>query len=110
MTTIVGRFLEHTRIFYFHNGGDPLVLMGSSDLMPRNLKRRIEVLFPVLDPGIRDEIIKTILPIHLHDTVKTRVLKPDGSYDRIPPDPENPIQAQNWLLEKQGIWNRYIQN
>lgn len=110
VTTIVGRFLEHTRIFYFHNGGDPLVLMGSSDLMPRNLKRRIEVLFPVLDPGIRDEIIKTILPIHLHDTVKTRVLKPDGSYDRIPPDPENPIQAQNWLLEKQGIWNRYIQN
>ncbi|PWR74598.1 polyphosphate kinase 1 [Methanospirillum stamsii] len=110
VTTIVGRFLEHTRIFYFHNGGDPLVLMGSSDLMPRNLKRRIEVLFPVLDPGIRDEIIKTILPIHLHDTVKTRILKPDGSYDRIPPDPENPIQAQNWLLEKQGIWNRYIQN
>lgn len=110
VTTIVGRFLEHTRIFYFHNGGDPLLLMGSSDLMPRNLKRRIEVLFPVLDPGIRDEIIKTILPIHLHDTVKTRVLKPDGSYDRIPPDPENPILAQNWLLEKQGIWNRYIQN
>ncbi|NLV27883.1 MAG: polyphosphate kinase 1 [Methanomicrobiales archaeon] len=108
VTTIVGRFLEHTRIYYFHNGGDPLVLMGSSDLMPRNLKRRIEVLYPALDPGIRNEIINTILPIHLHDTIKARMLKPDGSYVRIPPNPEKPIHAQKWLLDNREIWNRNI--
>ncbi|MCA1916371.1 polyphosphate kinase 1 [Methanospirillum hungatei] len=108
VTTIVGRFLEHTRIYYFHNGGDPLVLMGSSDLMPRNLKRRIEVLYPVLDPGIRDEIINTILPVHLHDTVKTRILQADGSYVRISKGSGERMQAQEWLIENRGVWNRNL--
>lgn len=108
VTTIVGRFLEHTRIYYFHNGGDPLVLMGSSDLMPRNLKRRIEVLYPVLDPGIRDEIINTILPVHLHDTVKTRILQADGSYVRISKESGERMQAQEWLIENRGVWNRNL--
>lgn len=110
VTTIVGRFLEHTRIYYFHNGGDPVILMGSSDLMPRNLKRRIEILFPILDTGIRDEIIHTILPNHLHDTIKTRILLPDGSYSRICRDQNEPIQAQEWLIEHRGLWNKNHQN
>lgn len=108
VTTIVGRFLEHTRIFYFHNGGDPIVLMGSSDLMPRNLKRRIEVLFPILDPGIRNEIIETILPVHLHDTIKRRVLRADGTYERIQKDQNSPVSAQEWLIENRGVWNRNL--
>lgn len=108
ITTIVGRFLEHTRIYYFHNGGDPVILMGSSDLMPRNLKRRIEILYPVLDPGIRKEIIDTILPIHLKDNTKIRILQSDGTYTRIEPDHENPVQAQAWLLENRGIWNKHV--
>lgn len=108
VTTIVGRFLEHARIYYFHKGGDPLVLVGSSDLMPRNLKRRIETLFPILDTGIRDEIISTILPVHLHDTIKTRVLRADGSYSRVDRGEGEPFQAQEWLIENRGIWNRNL--
>ncbi len=108
VTTIVGRFLEHTRIYYFHNGGDPVVLMGSSDLMPRNLKRRIEILYPILDAGIRNEVINTILPVHLQDNVKTRILQADGSYVRKTPGDAKPLQAQTWLIENRGIWNRNL--
>lgn len=108
VTTIVGRFLEHTRIYYFHNGGDPVVLMGSSDLMPRNLKRRIEILYPILDAGIRYEVINTILPVHLKDNVKTRILQADGSYVRKTRGDAEPFQAQTWLIENRGIWNRNL--
>ena len=62
MSAIVGRFLEHARIYYFHNGGDEEVFLGSADLMPRNLDRRVEVLFPVEDPALRKAIISGILP------------------------------------------------
>ena len=62
--------------------------MGSADLMPRNLNRRIEVLFPILDQRIRREIISTILPVHLNDTVKKRILTKDGSYIRAVPEGE----------------------
>jgi polyphosphate kinase len=109
VTSIVGRFLEHSRIYYFRNGGDEVILMGSSDLMPRNLNRRIEILYPVLDPGIKSEIIETILPVHMKDTVKTRVMRPDGTYIRKKRDPEQAdIIAQGWLLENRGIWNEHI--
>lgn len=107
VTSIVGRFLEHSRIYYFHNGGDEIVLMGSADLMPRNLNRRIEVLFPILDPGIRNEIISTILPIHLQDTVKKRMLRSDGSYIRVRSE-ENSIHAQEWLISHRGLWNDHL--
>jgi len=107
VSTIVGRFLEHSRIYYFHNGGEEIVLMGSADLMPRNLNRRIEVLFPILDPGIRKEIIETILPIHMKDTKKKRILHSDGSYVRAHSDGET-INAQEWLLSHRGIWNNHL--
>ena len=106
VSTIVGRFLEHSRIYYFNNGGDEIILMGSSDLMPRNLNRRVEVLYPILDPGIRSEIINTILPIHLHDSMKARDLDSEGIYHmRKTKTNEEPINAQEWMLRHRGIWN-----
>ena len=62
VSSIVGRFLEHARIYYFHNGGADEVFLGSADLMPRNLDRRVEVLFPVENPPLRTAIISTIIP------------------------------------------------
>jgi polyphosphate kinase len=109
VSTIVGRFLEHSRIYYFHNGGDEILLLGSSDLMPRNLNRRVEILYPILDPGIRMEIINTILPIHMKDTVKARDLDEIGEYHRrIMRDGEEPVNAQEWMLHHRGIWNQEL--
>ncbi|WP_300039949.1 polyphosphate kinase 1 [Methanospirillum sp.] len=107
ISTIVGRFLEHSRIYYFHNGGDEIVLMGSSDLMPRNLNRRVEVLYPVLDQNIKIEIISKILPIHMRDTMKARDLNSEGLYHpRFPQEGEEPLNAQDWFLRYRGIWNQ----
>lgn len=83
--SIVGRFLEHSRLFYFRNGGKDELLMGSADLMPRNLDNRVEVLFPVEDEGIRAHILNDVLEIYLQDNVKARVLQPDSSYTRVTP-------------------------
>jgi polyphosphate kinase len=93
--SIVGRFLEHSRIFYFGNDGKPKVYLGSADWMPRNLFRRVEVVFPVLDPGLRKRITDVIIPGYLSDCVKARVLGSDGVYTRAacPPGKE-PTQAQ----------------
>jgi len=105
VTAIVGRFLEHARIYYFHNGGEDEVYLGSADLMPRNLDKRVEILFPVQDPGLRKEILETILPIQLADTAKSRLMQPDGTYARITPAPgEAPVSAHTWLIAHRGIW------
>jgi polyphosphate kinase len=105
VTSIVGRFLEHARIYYFHNGGDEEVFLGSADLMPRNLDRRVEILFPVENPHNRMAIISTILPVQLKDTLKTRLLKSNGSYDRRKPSEDMPAHnAQTWLVDHKGIW------
>jgi polyphosphate kinase len=77
--SIVGTFLEHSRIFYFKNDGDEEIYMGSADWMPRNLDRRVEILFPVKDPKLKSRI-KGILKAQLKDTAKARVMQPDGSY------------------------------
>lgn len=77
--SIVGNFLEHSRIFYFHNNGFEEVFMGSADWMPRNLDKRVEILFPVEDEGLKQEVIH-ILDIQLQDNTKARILQPDGSY------------------------------
>ena len=73
MTSIVGRFLEHSRIYWFRNGGDEQVLVGSADLMPRNLNRRVEILFPVEDPAIVRRLRDEILDVYLRDNVKARL-------------------------------------
>lgn len=80
--SIVGRFLEHSRIFHFANGGDDEIYLGSADWMPRNLFERCEVVFPVRDAAARARIHDEILPAYLADTVKARIQQPDGSYLR----------------------------
>jgi len=77
--SIVGEFLEHSRIFYFENGGNPEIYMGSADWMPRNLDRRVEIVFPVEDEEIKKEIIH-ILDLEFKDNVKAHILQPDGTY------------------------------
>ena len=80
--SIVGNFLEHGRIYYFENGGVPEIYCSSADWMPRNLDRRVEILFPLLDPEIREKAVH-ILQVQLADTVKAHIMKADGSYDRV---------------------------
>lgn len=105
VTSIVGRFLEHARIYYFHNGGDDEVLLGSSDMMQRNLRRRVEVLFPVRDEAIRSALIR-IMRVHLSDNQKSWRLNTDGSYDRIHPEnTDKACNSQEWLIQHRGAWH-----
>ncbi|HEY2953384.1 MAG TPA: polyphosphate kinase 1 [Verrucomicrobiae bacterium] len=83
--SIVGRFLEHSRIFYFENGCRPEVFVSSADWMPRNFYRRIETAFPIEDGNLRDRIINELLAITLADNTKARLLQSDGSYRRLAP-------------------------
>jgi len=100
VTSIVGRFLEHSRIYYFGNNGHPEIYMGSADLMPRNLDRRVETIFPVEDGEIVRRVVSEILNIQMADNVKTRELRPDGSYRRLEPAEGEPaINSQAWQLE-----------
>jgi polyphosphate kinase len=105
VTSIVGRFLEHTRVYYFRNGGDEDFLVGSADLMPRNLDRRVEILFPVTDPGICSGLRDLIIPVHLSDNVKLRVMFSDGTYRRAIRSPAEPVKnAQEWCIQHRGEW------
>ena len=80
--SIVGRFLEHSRMFYFENGGKPEIYLGSADWMQRNLYERVEVLFPLKDPQLCQRVCTEILSAYLADTRKARILGPDGMYSR----------------------------
>jgi polyphosphate kinase len=80
--SVVGRFLEHSRIFHFANGGNDEIYLGSADWMPRNLFERCEVVFPVRDAAARDRIHDEILPAYMADTLKARLQQPDGTYIR----------------------------
>jgi polyphosphate kinase len=100
VTSIVGRFLEHSRIFWFRNGGAEQVLVGSADLMPRNLNRRVEILFPVEDPAIVRRLRDDILEVYLRDNVKARYMQADGSYVHAhPADGEEALDSQAWFIE-----------
>jgi len=94
--SIVGRFLEHSRIYHFQNAGEPLVYFSSADWMPRNFFRRIELAFPVENPTLRDQIINEVLPSFLHDRVKARELQPDGTYRRLKPEGKEPRAQAQW--------------
>ena len=101
VTSIVGRFLEHSRIFYFNNGGNDEVYLGSADLMPRNLNRRVEVDFPVQDKGlirlVRDEILGT----YLKEQAQARHMTSDGKYVRDPDfDKKNALNSQETFLAR----------
>ena len=98
--SIVDRFLEHSRIFYFGNGGDPNVYIGSADWMDRNLSRRVEVVFPIETPELKQRLIKEVLAMTLADNVKSRELLEDGSYRRIVPETgQLPLRSQERFLE-----------
>lgn len=105
VTSIVGRFLEHARIYHFHNGGGDEILLGSSDMMQRNLRRRVEVLFPVQDSALCNALIR-ILKVHLRDNVKSWRLNSDGTYEKIHPgEGELPCNSQKWLIKHRGAWH-----
>jgi len=99
VTSIVGRFLEHSRIYYFRNGGKEDIYLGSADLMPRNINRRVEVLFPVQDVRLIHYLRKELLQTALSDNVKARRMLSDSSYERVKPDSKSAaINSQEWLL------------
>jgi polyphosphate kinase len=95
--SIIGRFLEHSRIYYFGNGGDEQVYLGSADLMSRNLDRRVEVMFPVQSPAVRARLRDEILVNYLRDTENAHVLQSNGMYVR-PDGDRPPFDAQAWFL------------
>lgn len=96
--SIVGRFLEHSRIYYFYNAGEESIYLSSSDLMDRNLDRRIELLFPIEDANNK-KILKEILNIYLKDVVKARILNMDGTYKNINKKGKKHINSQEYLFE-----------
>src|SRR5881398_3651609 len=98
--SIVGRFLEHSRIFYFENAGQPKVFLSSADWMPRNFYRRIELAFPIETPALRDQIINDVIPAFLNDRVKARELQPDGTYRRLRPEGEEPRRQAQWQFRE----------
>jgi polyphosphate kinase len=95
--SIVGRFLEHSRIFQFHNGGEDEVYCGSADWMPRNLVERCEVVFPVTQADLKKRLMDEILKTYLDDNTKARLLHPDGEYRRAPKS-GTPFTAQDYLM------------
>ncbi len=98
--SVVDRFLEHPRIFYFDNDGTPDVYVGSADWMDRNLSRRVEVVFPIEQPELKARVIDEILAISVADTVKARQLLPDGTYRRVVAEPGRPpVRSQTRFLE-----------
>lgn len=100
--SIVGRFLEHSRIYYFYNGGKPEMYTGSADLMPRNLERRVEVLFPIENDRMKEDILNNILEIQLKDTNRSHLLNSDGTYrpvSQMLEEDEEPFDSQAWFLE-----------
>ncbi len=104
VVSIIGRFLEHSRIYYFHNGGKYEIYCGSADLMRRNLDRRVEVLFPLEDPAMKKHVLRDILEIYLRDTAQAHELQSDGSYLRLhPASGDAPFSAQAWLLSQRDV-------
>jgi polyphosphate kinase len=97
--SIVGRFLEHSRIYYFENGGENEIYMGSPDLMPRNLDRRVELLFPIIDKQIVGRLRDSVLEKYLADNFKSRTGKPDGTYDFQPVTGPKSMDSQAWFIE-----------
>ncbi|MBP1466012.1 polyphosphate kinase 1 [Candidatus Chloroploca sp. M-50] len=98
--SIIGPFLEHHRIYYFGNGGEPEIYLGSADLMERNLDRRVEELFPVEDPALARYVRKTMLDTYLNDNTRAHVLHANGTYERRTPGEDEPVDSQvpAWML------------
>ena len=103
--SIVDKYLEHSRISYFQNGDEPEVFLASADWMPRNFRRRVEIMFPIEDPQLKRRLVDGILGVVLADNVKARELQADGTYRRVAPaKPGEPsirsqVEFQNMALE-----------
>lgn len=97
--SIVGRFLEHLRAFYFHNNGNPKIFAGSADLMERNLNRRVEVIFPIKSKLIGNYILNNILKLQLNDNVNARILLSDGTYHLVKPTNNELIDSQDLQIK-----------
>jgi polyphosphate kinase len=107
VTSIVGRFLEHSRIYFFENGGEAEVYLGSADLMPRNLDRRVEVLFPVERPALVRHLRDEVLAVMLADNARARRLHPDGHWERLRPgEGEAAVDSQADLLRRRAVAGR----
>ncbi|MBT8193199.1 MAG: polyphosphate kinase 1 [Acidimicrobiia bacterium] len=105
VTSIVGRYLEHARIYYFGNGDEPEIFVGSADLMPRNLNRRVEVLYPVENPDMQRIVMEKIFKVHLADNVQARYLRADGTYKRRQPAKGEPlVNSQIRMIEQRDPW------
>ena len=99
--SVIGRFLEHSRVYYAHNGGDEKVYVGSADLMPRNLNRRVEVLFPIEDKRLVRRLRDRILSKYLEDDANARTMGADGTYVRPKREPgKRALSSQSWFLKR----------
>jgi polyphosphate kinase len=101
VVSIIDRFLEHARIYYFENGSTPEYYLASADWMPRNLDHRVETAFPVLDPRLQAQVLES-LEVQLLDTMKARLLRPDGTSIRVRPDGEVGVRSQDRIYELIG--------
>ncbi len=103
--SVLGRYLEHSRIFYFENGGNEEIYLGSADLMQRNLNHRVEAVFPVEDPDYIEYLKDSVLKAYFRDSCHTRVMRPDGSYERLrQKEGDEYIGVQEWLM--QNPWKK----
>jgi polyphosphate kinase len=99
--SVVGRYLEHSRVYYFHNNGQGEVYLGSADLMERNLDNRVEVVFPVERPEHVQHLREDVLGAYLRDNMRARLMQPDGTYTRLKPqDKEENFDVQDWLMNR----------
>jgi polyphosphate kinase len=98
VTSIVGRFLEHSRVYYFYNGGNPQVWCGSADLMPRNLDRRVEIIFPIEDQNLARFIREDILETYLRDRRNAWIMQSDGTYLKVQPEEKDGASSQQWFM------------
>lgn len=101
--SIIGRFLEHSRVFYFANGGDEEVWLGSADWMTRNLRTRVEVVFPILDPALKQRVYRELLAYALADRAKSRQMHPDGTYIRRQPEGGTPGHSMQDMLMRTAL-------
>jgi len=96
--SIVGRYLEHSRVYYFLNNGNEEIYLSSADLMPRNLDHRVEIVFPVQDPAHVRYLRQDVLENYFKDNVRARIMQPDGSYARLKPLDKETFDVQDWLM------------
>ncbi len=104
--SIVGRYLEHSRIYYSHNGGDEEMYLGSADLMPRNLNYRVETVFPIRDPEILRHLRDEVLEVYLADNVRSRVMQAHGGYSRTIPLDDDRLDSQILLARREDLQAR----